>query len=62
MERIDIEQVAEALLSAPGWARSGLTAPTEHLRQQSARELALAIAESAERLPHPGPDQMALAL
>lgn len=48
MERIDPSSlpevaIAEALLSAPGWARVGLTASTEHMRRQAARELALAI-------------------
>ena len=52
----------EALLTAPGWARLGLTAPNDHLRLQSARELALTIAESADRAPDAGPDQLALAL
>jgi hypothetical protein len=45
MERIDPDQIAEALLSAPGWARLGLTERSEHIRRQSARELALAVIE-----------------
>lgn len=62
MERVDENLIAEALLKAPGWARVGLTAPNEHLRHQSARELALSIFETIERGPDPGPDQMALTL
>jgi hypothetical protein len=62
MDRLDENLIAEALLAAPEWARIGLTAPVEHLRQQSARELALAIFERADRGPDPGPDQLALTL
>lgn len=62
MERLDENLIAEALLAAPGWARAGLTAPVKHLRQQSARELALAIVDRADRGPDPGPDQLALTL
>lgn len=62
MERIDTSMIAQALLAAPGWARVGLTAPTEHLRQQSALELALTIAEHADRVTDAGPDQLALSL
>lgn len=45
MERIDPDQIADALLAAPGWARLGLTEPSEHIRRQAARELALAVLE-----------------
>jgi hypothetical protein len=41
--RIDTDTIAEAILSAPGWARVGNTAPDEHLRHDAARELACVI-------------------
>lgn len=61
MERIDPDQIADALLAAPGWARLGLTEPSEHIRRQAARELALAIVEDLggdTGVPDPG--QLAL--
>jgi len=54
--------IAEALLAAPGWARVGLTAPTEHLRRQAARELALAVLEGGEAAREVSPDQLRLTL
>ncbi len=63
MERLDPDLIADALLAAPAWARLGLTEPGEHLRRQSARELALAIVEEVEGpLPSLDPAQLALAL
>lgn len=59
MERMDTNQVAEAILSAPGWARVGITAPKDHLRIEAAYELARAIVADVEK---PGPDQLALSL
>ncbi|MBB5709734.1 DUF6771 family protein [Sphingomonas xinjiangensis] len=39
--------IAEALLfSTPGWARIGLTAPDEQMRQKAAQELAVSIAQA----------------
>jgi len=39
--------IAEALLfSTPGWARIGLTAPSEQMREKAAQELALSITEA----------------
>jgi len=62
MERIDADQIAAALLAAPGWARLGLTEPHEHLRRQSARELALAVIEElCGPSPSIDPSQLALA-
>lgn len=61
MERLDPLYLSEIILSAPGWARIGLTAPVEHLREQSARELALSIIEGLEREPD-HPDQLAFSL
>ena len=43
MNRIDEQSVAEALLHAPGWARVGLCAPAEWMREEAARELARAV-------------------
>ncbi len=63
MERIDVSAIAEAILEAPGWARVGITLPSDHVRRQSARELAQTIAERiGERPPEPDPDQLALFL
>lgn len=45
MERLDPTQITDALLTSAGWARVGLTAPSEHLRNQAAKELALTICE-----------------
>ncbi|RYD64425.1 MAG: hypothetical protein EOP84_32750 [Verrucomicrobiaceae bacterium] len=46
MERIDQRTVAHALLTAPGWARIGITHPKPSLRQEAADELARHILES----------------
>ncbi len=46
MNRIDQRTLAHALLTAPGWARVGLTDPKPSLRQDAAEELARHIAES----------------
>ena len=41
--RLDHDSIAEAILTAPGWARVGITAPNERLRQDAALELARVI-------------------
>ena len=41
-------RVAEAILSAPGWARVGITAPAPYLREDAAHELARAILASLD--------------
>jgi transcriptional regulator GlxA family with amidase domain len=46
MTRLDIEDMASAILSAPGWARVGITAPARHIRDDAAQELARSIAEA----------------
>jgi hypothetical protein len=38
--------IARAILSAPGWARVGITAPVERLREEAAHELARAILDA----------------
>lgn len=40
------EMIAAALLSAPGWARVGLTAPDSRLRVEAATTLAAHLCES----------------
>lgn len=46
MERIDPTQIADALLASAGWARIGLTAPNERLREKAAAELAETIIDA----------------
>jgi hypothetical protein len=53
--------IAQALLSAPGWARVGLTAPAEGLREDAALELARAVLEERRGL-EVSPDQLKLGL
>lgn len=64
MTSIDPDRVADALLAAPGWARVGIAAPTETIREAAAQELALSVtrllADDADRAPDP--DQLVLAL
>ncbi|WP_288990682.1 DUF6771 family protein [uncultured Sphingopyxis sp.] len=63
MERMDTNRVAEAILSAPGWARVGITAPKDHLRIEAAYELARAIVNDVlNGHSTPGPDQLGLLL
>lgn len=40
MAQVDSLQLAHTLLTAPAWARAGLTAPSERLREAAATELA----------------------
>lgn len=61
MERLDPTQIAEALLTSAGWARVGLTAPSEWLREQAAKELAVTIVEHLiGEQPSPDINQLAL--
>lgn len=62
MERIDPQQIATALLTSAGWARVGLTAPNERLREQAAKELALAVCETINPPTQPDRNQLALPL
>ncbi|HUD30819.1 MAG TPA: DUF6771 family protein [Novosphingobium sp.] len=62
MDRIDEAAIADALLTAPGWARVGLSAPTEWLRESAASELARAIAGRIESHPNPCCEQGQLPL
>lgn len=62
MSRIDEAAVADALLTAPGWARVGLTAPNAWMREDAARELARVILSQMEKAPFPRTDQEQLPL
>ena len=62
MERIDPTQITDALLNSAGWARVGLTAPTEHIRNQAAKELALTICERLNPPQQIDPNQLRLPL
>lgn len=48
MSRIVEAAVADALLTAPGWARVGLTTPIAWMREDAARELARIILSQIE--------------
>lgn len=43
MERVATDQLAESILSAPAWARVGITAPDDRMREEAALELARSI-------------------
>lgn len=45
MPTLDPSRLAQMILEAPAWARLGITAPKQDLRQRAAEELARAIAE-----------------
>lgn len=63
MERIDSVLIARTILTAPGWARAGLTAPKEALRHEAASELARAIVDQmSSAQDEPDPNQLGLAL
>ncbi len=48
MAQVDSLQLAHTLLTAPAWARVGLTAPSEQLREAAATELAQMIIGALE--------------
>lgn len=62
MERIDQTRIAEALLTAPGWARVGISAPTPWMREDAAAELARVIANCADVAGPCEPEQAGLTL
>jgi hypothetical protein len=63
MAHPDLSSLATALLHAPAWARIGLTAPSDRLREQAAAELAESILDSLTHpMPVNDPRQMALPL
>ncbi|MDF7775807.1 hypothetical protein P1X14_11165 [Sphingomonas sp. AOB5] len=57
-----VPDLSAAIMSAPAWCRVGITAPTEDMRQRSARELALAIVESLNPPPADADQQIPFAL
>jgi hypothetical protein len=59
MERVAPDQLAETILSAPAWARVGITAPDERMREEAALELARSILGEDHR---DDPRQLALTL
>ncbi len=62
MIEMDPDRVADALLAAPGWARIGITAPKESVRQAAAHELALTITRLFADDSTPDTDQLQLTL
>lgn len=62
MERIDPHAISDALLTSAGWARVGLTAPVQHIREQAAKELALTICERLDPSLLPDRNQLPLPL
>lgn len=61
MERIDTQQLSEAILNAPAWARVGITMPNEEMREKAAAELANSILERLSDYPAiPDPNQLNL--
>lgn len=62
MRRVE-ENVADAILAAPGWVRLGITAPAHHLRLDAAQELAKIIIDGMDGQIDPAPaNQAALPL
>lgn len=51
MPRFDQASLADALLTAPGWARVGLSAPTLLMREDAAGELARVILDRLDEVP-----------
>jgi hypothetical protein len=43
--------ISSVILTAPGWVRVGITAPSERIREEAAQELARAILASTKQLP-----------
>ena len=63
MMRIDPTIIASSLLSAPDWARVGLTSTVERLREDAAIVLARAVVEQieADAISQADPNQLRLA-
>lgn len=51
MERIDPRELSEIILTAPAWARVGITMPDEEMREKAAAELALTIVDRLSDFP-----------
>jgi hypothetical protein len=56
------DRIADLLAHSPGWARVGLTAPDERLREQAAETLAAIVYENLDAPPMPCRDPRQLAL
>lgn len=56
------DEMADAILEAPAWARVGIAAPTEAMRTRAATELVSRLLARLERRPEPSDDQLTLAL
>ncbi len=48
MRRVDPELLRETILTAPGWARVGLTAPRQQTREAAATELVQVIVRAID--------------
>lgn len=62
MSRLDEAKLANALLTAPGWARVGLSAPTSLMREDAAGELARVILDRLDEASVPEMPQEQLPL
>jgi len=62
MSRVEQQSIAATILGAPAWARVGITAPSERMRDDAAHELARAIVEHIASGGSDDPDQLALRL
>lgn len=62
MERIEQKELSAILLTAPGWARVGLTMPDARLRERAADTLAATIIEELRREAVPDINQLRLPL
>lgn len=51
MQRIDQQELSAIILTAPAWARVGITMPDEEMREKAAAELALTIVERLSAQP-----------
>lgn len=61
MERLDPQQLQEAILTAPAWARIGITMRDARMREKAATELANTIVERlTDSLTQPDPNQLSL--
>lgn len=48
-------RIAQLLTEAPGWARVGLTAPTERVRHAAAETLGRWVSDRLDKPERPGP-------
>jgi hypothetical protein len=61
MERLDPQQLQQAILTAPAWARIGITMRDLRMREKAAAELANTIVERLTDYPAlPDPNQLRL--